>query len=294
MPVMKPTSNAIVLLVLISAAWGLTFPLKSAALTSISPSVFVLTRFLIAALFLFPFVIRSLRDTTPFILIAGLIMGILNSGIYVSQDTGLQLVSISHAAFITQISVLLVPLLAPLWRLGKPKFIHVLSAIICLVGLYILTGANLQDLGMGDLWILACAICNALLILTIQYVTKHTKAYLLLTFYQVLFTGCCMMLFVHHHLPIAAWNITVWSSILFCAVIATALALYIQVRYQHFISATQAAIIFALEPVFAILFDVIGFHHNYTSMTYIGASIVIMSVVIPDVWDRLAKTRGIQ
>lgn len=291
---MKKTSTAIALLTLISAAWGLTFPLKGAALTSISPSVFVLVRFFIATLVLFPFVIRSLQDTTPLILITGLILGILNCGIYVSQNIGLQLTTISHAAFITQISVLLVPLLAPLWRLDKPKLIHALSAIICLIGLYILTGANFHELTQGDLWVLLCAICNAFLILTIQYVTKHTKAYLLLTFYQVLFTGCCMMLFVHHHLPITAWSLTVWSSLLFCAIVATALALYIQMRYQHFISATQAAIIFALEPVFAILFDVIGFHHSYTSMTYIGASIVIMSVVIPDVWDRLTKTRETQ
>lgn len=290
---MKPSSKAIALLILISASWGLTFPLKNTALASISPSIFVLLRFFIATLLMFPFVIRSLKHTTPLILLSGLLLGIINCGIYVFQNIGIQHTPISHAAFITESSVIMVPLLSPLWGLGKPRLINIISALFCLLGIYLLTGAQLSHLNRGDLWVLACAACNALSILTIQLVSKKIESYLLLTFYQILFTSSCMMLFINHHLIISPWHVSVWSAILFCAIFATALALYIQVRYQQQVTATQAAVIFTLEPVFAVFFDAVFYHHNYSIMTLAGATIVILSVLLPTfLQNKLSTTKA--
>lgn len=282
---MKSNHAAIGLLIAITASWGLTFPLKQIALQSISPGVFVLIRFLFASLLMFPFVIRSIKHTSPFILVSGMILGLFNCGIYLFQNIGIQLTPISHAAFITESSVVMVPLLAPLWRLGFPTAINLFAAILCIIGIYVLSGATITHFNQGDAWILACAFCNALSILTIQYVSKRTEQYMLLTFYMIFFTSSFMMLFVKHHLVITAWPLSVWYALLFCAIFATVLALYIQMRYQQCVSATQAAIIFTLEPVFAVLFAIIFFTKHYPMLTYVGAIIVIISVLLPIMAD---------
>lgn len=49
-------------------------------------------------------------------------------------------------------------------------------------------------------------------------------------------------------------NITHFNSILYCAIFATVLTIYLQTRLQKFVSATKASIIYSAEPLFAALF----------------------------------------
>ena len=284
---MKPAIKAQGYLILMTAVWGMTFPLLHRAIVTITPQQLVFQRFLLASLLLLPFVVKSLKKTDGLILIGGLILGLLNCGTYLFQTIGLETISASRAAFITGASVLFVPFLSPLFGLGKPKTIDFVSALICLFGLTILTGANLAAVTVGDIWVLGCAICVALTILTIQWLTQRMKHYLLLTFYQLLLTVPIAALFVHENYFTWQWRPEVWFTIFFCALFATVIALFIQIRFQHYTTATKAALIFTLEPVFASIFDWVLNGERLTLIAMIGGFFILLSIILPELFRHI-------
>ena len=288
---MQASARAQIILIAVTAAWGLTFPLLHDALRYVSPIMLVFERFLIAILVLAPFVLHKLNQSNRLLVLSGLIIGLLNCGTYVFQNIGLETIDASRGAFITGASVVFVPLLAPLFRLGTPRPIDLLCVACCLSGLYVLTGANTHTLSLGDLWMLGCALCVALTILTIQRVTQFTDRYLVLTFYQLAFTTLISGLLSRPPYVYLGTNSTVWAAILFCSLFATVIALFLQIRYQQDTTATKVALIFTLEPVFGGFFDWLIDHHHLTTQANIGAALILLSIILPTVADKLTGKR---
>lgn len=282
---MMQSTKAEIYLLLVTACWGLTFPLLYQAVQHhASPAVLVFERFVLATCLLLPFLWRTLHKTTVFLLVGGITLGVISVGTYLFQTISLETINASRAAFLTGSSILLIPLLSPLFGLGYPKPIHFLSCFICLIGLYILTGANFHAFVAGDIWALSGAACVSLTILTVQWLTQRTQDYLLLTFYQLLFTALFSFFpLLHQSVSLFDLHITAWIATLFCAIFATAIGLFIQLRFQQYTTVTKVGLIFALEPVFASLFDGLLSHTMLASSTLIGGTIMIISIILPDI-----------
>lgn len=278
---MKLSSKANLYLVLATLMWGITFPLTRNALTAVDPFVFVSLRFAIATLVLLPSVWILLHKTTHTILLSSLIIGGLNAAAYLCQTIGLETVHSARAAFITGASVIFVPFLAPLFKLGKPSRLDLLCAGIGFIGLYVLMDIKHFYLGHGDLWVFLGAIFFSLQITYLQRINLLISDYQLLAFYQLLFTVPFVFLFTKGHSFSAALQPQALIGILFCAVFATSLAYYLQNKYQKFTSAPKAALIFALEPVFASLFGVLINHEVLAKATLVGGSLLLLSLILP-------------
>lgn len=279
---MQTSTKADLMLLLATAFWGLTFPLMQTIITQISPDAFVFFRFLVAALVFLPLVWSRFFQTSRITLLAGIGLGIINSAIYLCQTTGLQTIDGPRAAFITGASVVMVPFLLPLMRLGKPLGSDLFFALLCLVGLYILTGASLQGLRVGDFWVLIGAVFNAISIVTIQWITQKTSQYRLLVFYQIIFTLPATMMLGHIANLSQIAHPGVIGVVLFCGIFATSIAFLIQVKFQQHTSAPKAALIYALEPVFAVIFAWIIGNGHITSKLLIGGGLMLLSIALPD------------
>lgn len=277
---MKLSSKANLYLVLATLMWGITFPLTRNALTAVDPFVFVGLRFAIATLVLLPSVWLLFHKTTQTILLSSLIIGALNAAAYLCQTIGLETVHSARAAFITGASVIFVPFLAPLFKLGKPSRLDLLCAVIGFIGLYVLMDIRRLYLGHGDLWVFLGAIFFSLQITYLQRVSLLISDYQLLAFYQLLFTVPFVFLFTKGHSFSAALQPQALVGILFCAVFATSLAYYLQNKYQKFTSAPKAALIFALEPVFASLFGVLINHEVLAKTAVVGGSLLLLSLIL--------------
>ncbi|MEM9243039.1 MAG: DMT family transporter [Pseudomonadota bacterium] len=290
-PVIKANS----VLVLVTLIWGLTFPLIKLALAHVSPSTFTLFRFIFAALFFLPLLGFSLFNVNKSLLWVSLILAILNSGVYFSQAIGLQTITPSRSAFITGINVLLVPFLLPLFRLGRPTVVDIISTVCAFFGLYILTGASLKHLVIGDLWTLITAIFYALSIVVIQRLTPKVKNSYLLSFYQILFALPLLFgLTLADHTPSSWWHIHVIIALLFCSLCATVLSFYLQMQYQKQTTATQAALIYCLEPVFAAIFSHFISNDRISKQTLLGGCIILVSLVLPIIYRTLLKQRKLR
>lgn len=287
---MQLSTKANLYLVLIAAIWGATFPLIRNAVAEIDPNLFVFVRFVLAALIMLPIVWRQLNKTTTTLLINSFIFGLLNCVSYSAQTIGLQTISSATSAFITAVYVVLVPFLAPMFKVGKLQTNDIVSSLVCLLGVYVLTGADME-LNRGEWWTLLCAISFAFQIAYMQRLSAQIKNYQLLTFYQLLFTVPPVFLFtsgVDYH-PLM--HIDVVIGLVFCAIFATAMVFLIQTKYQKFTTASKAALIFALEPVFAAILGYLINGETITKNIALGGLLILFSLVIPTLIQLFKKLR---
>ena len=71
-----------------------------------------------------------------------------------------------------------------------------------------------------------------------------------------------------------------WASLLYMALVAGALALWAQTWAQAHLTATRAAIVMALEPVFAALFAVTLGGESLTGRMLIGGALVVAAMYL--------------
>lgn len=285
---MKASTKANLYLLFIAAIWGATFPLIRNAIAHIDPILFVFLRFGIAALLMLPLVWRSLREVSLFLLFECLLYGVITAFAYITQTIGLETINSAQSAFITTIYVILVPFLGVLFKLGKLSVVDVICSLICLTGIYILTGADFE-LNTGEWWTLIGAILFAIQIVYLQRISLQTKNYQLLTFYQLLFTTPAAFVFSYGSSYQSLTNINVIIGLIFCAIIATIVVFSIQTKYQKYTTPAKAALIFALEPVFASIFGFIINGEKLTSAIIYGGLLILTSITLPAIISFIKK-----
>ncbi len=276
-------SKAILILTLVTAIWGMTFVLLQGAVHYINPIDFVFLRAVLASICFVPLVFKYIRKTDPYILKSGFIIALLIASTYMFQTEGLQTIPASRSAFISGTCIVIVPILAPFFGLNKPRPIEWFAAVMCVIGLYILTGANLTKLSIGDLWTMGCAFSYAFTILLLQVVTKKSNESTLLSFYATAFSVLPpAVLMPHLHLQaLVHWQVSL--ALVFCAFIATTLVTYLMFTYQKYTSVTKATVTYALEPVFATLFALIFTNQVLTIDLLLGGLIIFISVILPNI-----------
>ena len=231
--------------------YGITFPLVHDALADITPFAYLLGRFGIATLILFPFALPALR--TPgadrrMLVRAGLTAGVILFGGYATQTIGLQYTSPSTSAFITGLYVVITPVIESLISRRLPRPPVIAGIVIATIGLYLLTGADVH-LGKGEVLTLACAVLFAF---HIVYIGAYANL-LAPSQFTGLQIGAVAVLSVA---PAAQQGVGSLSTLAVFAVVFTgiacsALALPMQLWGQRRIPATRAALILLAEPVFA-------------------------------------------
>jgi len=271
--------KADLILMFVTLSWGLTFPLIEDAVRDVSPVVFVAARCLLAALILLPLLYRKMKGVTTSLLTAALILAVLNGMTYLSQSIGLETVTAARGAFLTGLNVIIVPFLLPFFGLGRTRKSDFLCALICLVGLSVLTSGEKEWLSIGDVWILLCAFSYAVAIVYLQKVTQKLANLDALAFYQILLTGIVVSFFSVGHSYGHLLKPAAFIALLFCAIFATGLALWLQTKFQRYTTASRAALIFTLEPIFGAIF---GFFINGEALgwrVYAGGFLIIVAIL---------------
>lgn len=271
-------------LVVVAALWGLTFPLIEESMKLQDPFLFVALRFTLASLPLLPYFFKHL---TKELLIVGAIIGFLNCGAFLTQTIGLQTVNASRAAFITGVYVLLIPFFSPLFKMGKPRRHEFLSAAICFIGIYVLTGCNIAQVTIGDLWIFAGAFFIAISIIYIGRFSKNNLNPYMIAYSQIIMTGAFAWMFCpffsDFHFA-ALENSSFLISLVVCSFFATILAILLQSKYQKHVSLQKTALIFSLEPLFAAGFETLITGAAPKVFTIIGGIIILGSIIYLEIF----------
>jgi drug/metabolite transporter (DMT)-like permease len=273
-------------LLLLTFIWGTTFPLVKTALNFSSPFLFVLIRFTLAALVVWLVFRGRISLEAKGILKAGAIIGVFLFFGFAFQTLGLKYTTASKSAFVTGLFVVMIPPLSYLILKEKVRIFSVIGVVLALTGLYLMTRPKGSEFNIGDLFTFFCAISFSLQVIFVQIYTRRFD-FLSLTFIQIAVTALLSLplalavettkLVYHHWLVVA---------ILVCAILATALALFLQNRMQKYTTTVKAALIYAMEPVFAAVFSYLFLSEILGWLGILGGGLILSGMLCSELGRR--------
>lgn len=270
-----------------SLIWGAAFPLAKVALRDASPMAFTASRFLLAGLILLP----ALRGTTKEEWRHGAILGLLLSLGFATQTIGLNLTTPSRSGFITALYIPFVPLIVWLVDRSLPDRLASIGLVVALLGMALLTHPG--DLGvgpnLGDFLTLLCAVCFAIhMVATGAFAQKFRVERLMMT-QIVVSAGLTTIATPLIETPRFDSTWTLWALVGYEAVLASVVAIRLQLAAQQVLSPTYAALVYTLEPVIAAVTSMIITGDVLTAMQWLGGMLIVSGSLLPEVGARFAK-----
>jgi len=268
------------ILLLVTVVWGMTFPVLKVATAQLSGVEVTALRFLIAAACMGPF-LRGIPASTWR---DGLLLGVLALTSMVAQAYGLQFISANRSAFLTSLNVLMVPLIG--LALGvRPGWMVFFAAAVACAGVGLMS-FDVQGDFWADLATLAAALAYALYtILMSSHAKNHRPAQLATAQIACMALLGALWMLVDSGAPRVLLlpglvDAEVWWGLLFLGAVASAATFFLQAMAQSHVSAPQAAIIYAMEPVFAAAFGWWYISEQMTPMALLGGALVIAAVIL--------------
>jgi Integral membrane protein DUF6. len=268
------------ILIFVTLIWGSTFSLTKISLKYLTPFFLLFERFFLGSLFLgIYFIVKGIPIRINW---AGSILGIINFSAIAFQTFGLRSTTASKGAFITGLSVLMVPFFERIF-LGRKISIRLwLSVFIGFLGLTMLTVdfTQIGYINWGDFLVFICALLYAIQIVYIAYVV-HKKEVLDLVFSELIITMFLALLFHIFFEPesLPLRNIFIsFIPVLYLGTIATSLTLTLQLIGQKYLTPTKSALIYNLEPVFATIFAFFILKESLSLIQFIGAFLILLSL----------------
>jgi drug/metabolite transporter (DMT)-like permease len=285
-------------LLLCSFLWGVTFVVVKDALADISVFAYLSARFVLGALPMIWIYREDLRKLTRAEAWAGVHVGVFMAGGYAFQTAGIARTTPSKAAFITGVSVVLVPVfLAAFWRNRIGAWAWG-GAAASFAGLYFLTvpKQGIADLNRGDLLVMVCAVLYALQII---FIARYTGRYSLgaLSCLQVILAGALFTI------AVPVFNVTrvepffvrytfqMEFGVIVTAIFTTALAYPLLVWGQRHTTATNTALILTAEPVFAAITSYLVVHERLGARPLAGAVLILAGICIAE-WKGTIPSAG--
>ena len=254
----------------------------------LSPEAIILCRASFAAVFIYIFCrikkidlkVQSKEDGYSFI-----ISGFFMAAHWVTYFYALKLSNVAIGMLSMYTFPVITALLEPFFSRQKLNPIHVFLAFLVLIGVYMLVpDFSLEnDQLKGILFGILSAFCYSLRNLTIK---KHVKAYngSMLMLYQMIIITVLLIpvLFfsdfsnLESQLPL----------LLLIALLTTAIGHTMLVNSLKHFSVSTASIISSVQPIFGIIIAYIFVNEIPSFNTYIGGSLILLTVVIESVRSR--------
>ena len=279
------TSN--VLLLLIACIWGTAFVAQEVGVSYIGPLFFNGIRFLLGTLFLLPLLIirkKKLQFSIKKYIPGGLVLGAVLFIAATLQQVGIVDVhtTAGKAGFITGLYVILVPIFAYFlkhriaWNVWP-------SALLAVVGLYVLSIINSFTLGWGDLLVLLSAVFWAVHIIVIDRLSPEMDSIALAA---IQFAVCGMLsilsaLFLEPFSIIYVKNALI--PLLYSGLLSIGIAYTLQVVVQKRAKPFQVSIILSSESLFAVLGGWLIIGETLSETQIIGCVLMLSGMILSQI-----------
>ncbi|MBO3832722.1 MAG: DMT family transporter [Candidatus Brockarchaeota archaeon] len=268
------------LLVIVSILWGTSFPLIKIVVSRINAGEYVALRFTLSVILLLPYFVHGLLKNRSKMREAagpGAVLGLLYFGGIFLQGLGTGYTSASNSGFITSLYIPIVYAVDVLRRRFNYNHKFTLALILSVIGMYLISGGTYES-RIGDLMVLAGAFFWALQVLAVDSFSKKYFS-LDLVFYQYAVTAIAGLAFFPASSGFESL-IEVIPPLLYLAAVCSILVGVLQVLGQKHTSASQAVLIYALEPVSAALFSFLILGERLGTTESTGAILIMVSVII--------------
>lgn len=272
-------------LAIIALIWGATFVVVKRALTEISTMYFLALRFGLASLCIWLIFVPAYRRAGSRAVWRGL-QGGAAAGVflwlgYVLQSFGLKYTSAGNSGFLTGLYIVLVPLISAGVYRTWPHAIELIGIAIATIGMVLLTIPSLDrnlHLNRGDLLTIGCAVAFAFQVLVLGYYSQRER-FEAVALGQISCAAILSLLSLGIEPPRAVWSGGLIFAVVLTSFFATALAFVLQTWAQQYTTATRTALIFALEPVFALITAILAGGEKLTLAAVCGGGLILAGIV---------------
>lgn len=281
---MNPVNSGVIakikgmsLLVMTTVLWGTSFVFIKLSVSNIDPLSYTAYRTLFAVIALTPaLIVMSAMgkpvDTSS--LAKGMVTGITYALGLLLQAAGTAYTTPSLSAFITGFNTLHVHVYMALIKKSY-GVLDLLALLMSISGLYILTSPQ-GGIGIGELLVFLGSIAWAAQIILIS---RYKYTNILEFLYGMFLTGSLVapLAYVTSGFP---HDVETLKYLIYLAVVCSIGATFFQVWGQKYVSATAAAVVFLLEPVFALVFSVLMGMEGVDLYKIIGGGMIVMSTYV--------------
>jgi drug/metabolite transporter (DMT)-like permease len=283
---------ATLLLVGITSVWGSTFYLIRDVVRVLPPTDFLAVRFTIAAAAMVAVFWRQLRAVGRRELRIGVGLGILYAIAQILQTVGLAHTEASRSGFITGTYVVLTPIFGAILlrdRIPRSTWLAVLMATAGLATLS-LNGfgagfGSSAGFGFGEGVTLLAAAVYALHIIGLGRYSSPASAAGLSTVQMITIAVVSLIAATPGGIELPSGR-GGWTSVLYMALIGGAVAIWAQTWAQSHLTATRAAIVMTLEPMFAAAFAVALGGESMTLRMMLGGAMVLAAMYTVELLGR--------
>jgi drug/metabolite transporter (DMT)-like permease len=276
------------LLLFTAVLWGVTFAAQKYATATMPALAFVAARFAVSAAALAPFALWEFRrkphapsrDEWRLALVIALALFFGTT----LQQAGIETTSATNAGFLTACYVVLTPFVVWVLTGVRPRVIIVGAGFVSLVGAWLLASGGLGPPNAGDALVLLADFAWATVIALTPIFLARSGRPLLLAFVQ--YTVCaglaalCSALL--ESIPPGALAATL-PTILFAGIVSGALAYTIQIFAQAYTPPAEAALILALEGVFAAVAGALLLSERLTAIGALGCVLIMSGALAAEI-----------
>lgn len=282
---MKRQRKADLLLVMVTAFWGMSYYLSDLCLQDLPPMNLNAFRFITAFLVLGIIFFKKLRHMNRITFRYSLLVGLVLSGTYIFYGYGIAYTSITNAGFICALPVVFTPIFAFLIHRTKPDRKLLICLVMCAFGLALLTLNDDFRPALGDILCMGVPVFYAFdLLLTEKAVQNPEVDALGLGVCQLgvvgVITLALSLLFEQPHLPTTP---ATWGAALFLGLLCSGVAFVIQSVEQQYTNASHVGLIFTLEPVFSAIVAYFLADERLKPRGYVGMVLMLLSLVLMEV-----------
>ncbi len=283
-----------IMLTVCAIIWGSSFVAQTTGAEFVGPFTFISLRSLLGSLSLLPViaVMSAFKKKNPstgavqnkkgtnFFVLGALACGVCLAVASLLQQFGIDRgTSPGKAGFITALYILLVPIFSVVLK-KKIKPVIWLCVAVSLLGLYLLCVTD-NSIQASDFYVLACAVCYAVHILVIDYVSPHVDGVKL----------SCAQFFICGVLSAVPMLLTeevsfeliksAGLSIAYSGIMSSGVAYTLQILGQQKMNQpTVASMLMSLESVFAVIAGMLVLHQVPTVREAVGCLLMFGAIIV--------------
>ena len=274
------------MLLLVAIFWGTSYGLTKDALMYVGVFSFIGIRFGLTFLMLLPVLVRDFKQGKNQDWLRALPTGLVLSGIFVCEVSGVLYTSATNAAVLISLSMILTALAETLINRSRVSGSLWLMGMLSCLGVLLLSlhsGFNLS-FNLGDGLILLAAVGRAIMVTLTKRLTHNRSITMLsLTAIQSLVVMLIAIIVGWGSGESIAWSSlsqpAFWLIALYLVLMCTLFAFFAQNLAISRTSPTRVALLMGSEPLFGALFAMLWLGESLSLIQWFGALLIIASVM---------------
>lgn len=263
----------------VAVVWGASYPVAKGALLYAPVLILILYRFVITTIIMAVVARREIVSLSSGDLLRGFLLGTILFSIFLAETYGVALTSATNTALIISLCVIFTPILDYGLSRRFPPPAVVVSAIMCCLGVGVLTG-GVTTFGAGDLLVLSAAMLRAVMVVSTKRLMRGRQiSSAALTAVQgfavtVLASIVVITQFGLRGLTVHA-DPQFWLSVAFLSLFCTIAAFYIQNAAVRRTTPTRVGFLMGTEPFFGFLLAYLLLAEPITVSSITGAALIL-------------------